>query len=477
MRDPQRVIQSWTHSNAIEKPPFVIAAEKQEDRHHKAEDCNPCAFRMPAIAAARAEQEQKTKALQRRRELELQLADYIEEKIVPASGYDDAIRKLPKRMRSCRTHGVFGWRPETASLVTAWDEKCGLVRLCPHEARADAKRIEQRYLPEVESLIRRRMRIYSAVLTTPNVAAGNLAAEKKNQFKKFNRLLKKRRAGGPRFPIIGALVAQEDPLGAHGDWNVHLNVLLVCDGWLDFADFREAWHWDLSIRPLVGSHEEIASAFRELVKYSAAPVSSKSVEHATRSAAELETSTGDLVAQPGAGWTDTGLYRGPDGMPAPPPMLEWPAESFIEWWNAQPRFRRTRSYGCLFKTPKPERIGLEGVEWLGKIDWHQGRYQLSAALNLIPGDKSTKARGPRGPPGAQKLIPFELSVHKKWLEAFERDPAATMMHISPPDYGETALPAEPVALTSTPEEIAEFLGEIERYELGANDRKPGLAGA
>jgi len=459
MRDPQRVVHNWTRSTALEKPPYVIAAEKQIDRHHKAEDCNPCEIRMPAIAEARADQEQKTKALQRRREQELQLADYIDDKIRPLRPFDDAIAKLPRRMRSCRTHGVFGWRPETSSAVMAWDEKCGLVRLCPHEARADAKRIEQRYLPEIESQIRRGKRIYSAVLTTPNVPAGMLASEKKNQFDKLKRLLKMQRDGRSRFPIIGALVAQEDPLGAHADWNVHLNVFFVCDGRLDFGDLREAWHWDLSIRRLVGSHEEIARAFRELVKYAAAPVSAKSAEHATRNAAELEISTGDLVPLPGAGWSDTGVYRGADGMPAPPPMLDWPPDRFLEWWDAQQRFRRTRSYGCLFKTPKPECVGLDNVEWLGKIDWHNGGYQLSAALNLIPGDKSTKIRAP---PALQKSIPFLDSVSRKWVAAYEQDPAATMTHISVPDYGKKALPVEAVALTSTPEEIAEFIAEMDR---------------
>jgi len=461
MHDPERLLHAWAMSTAKTKPGYVRAAEKQIDRHHKAEDCNPCELRMPAIAEARAEHEQKAVQLDYRKKLELQLADYIEQKILPLRIFDLPLNKLPKRMRSCRTHGVFGWRPETGSAIMAWDEKCGLVRLCPHEARADAKRIEQRYLPEIESLIRRGKRIYFAVFTTPNVEAGKLAAEKKKQYKKFNRLIKKRRAGRSRFPIIGALVTQEDPLGAHADWNVHLNAFLVCDGWLDFGDLREAWHWDLSIRRLVGSHQEIARAFRELVKYAAAPVSAKSTEHATRNAAELEISTGDLVPQPGAGWSDTGPYRGADGMPAPPPMLAWPPDRFIEWWDAQQRFRRTRSYGCLFKTPKPEAIGLEGVEWLGKIDWHNGRYQLSAALNLIPGDKSTQIRAP---PASQKSTPFLDSASRKWVAAYEQDPAATIAHLSAPDYGKNAPPVKPVALTSTPEEIAAWIVE---YDQGA----------
>ena len=461
MRDPERILHAWAMSPAKTKPGYVRAAEKQIDRHHKAEDCRPAAIRMPAIAEARAEQEQKTTQLEHQKNLELQLADYIEQKVLPLRIFDVYLNKLPERMRSCRKHGVFGWRPETASLITAWDEKCGLVRLCPHEARADAKRIEQRYLPAIESLIRRNKRIYFAVFTTPNVAPGNLAAEKKKQFKKFNRLIKKRRSGRSRFPIIGALVTQEDPLGARADWNVHLNAFLVCDGWLDFGDLREAWHWDLHIKPLRGSHDAIAAAFRELVKYAAAPVSLKSAEHATRSAAGLEVSTGDLVGQRGAGWSDTGTYKGADGMPAPPPMLDWPAERWIEWSDAQQRFRRTRSYGCLFKTPKPECPGLEDVEWLGKIDWHNGGYQLSAALNLIPGDKSTNARAP---PALQKSIPFLDSAARKWVAAYEQDPAATIAHISTPDYGKTALPVESVALTSTPEEIAEFIAEMERCE-------------
>ena len=148
-------------------------------------------------------------------------------------------------------------------------------------------------------------------------------------------------------------------------------------------------------------------------------------------------------------------------MPAPPAMLDWPPGCFIEWWDAQQRFRHTRSYGCLFKTPKPECPGLEDVEWLGKIDWHNGRYQLSAALNLVPGDKSTKIRAP---PALQKSTPFLDSVSRKWVAAYEQDPAATIAHIFPPDYGKRALPVESVALTSTPQEIAEFIAEMNRYD-------------
>jgi hypothetical protein len=52
-------------------------------------------------------------------------------------------------------------------------------------------------------------------------------------------------------------------------------------------------------------------------------------------------------------------------------------------------FRRTRTYGCLYRLPKPKAEDLGQIVWLGSM-WHEGgRYRVaSALLNSIPEDKS-----------------------------------------------------------------------------------------
>ena len=52
-------------------------------------------------------------------------------------------------------------------------------------------------------------------------------------------------------------------------------------------------------------------------------------------------------------------------------------------------FRRTRTYGCLYrlKRPKPEDLGQ--ILWLGSTYYERGRYHVrSALLDSIPEDKS-----------------------------------------------------------------------------------------
>jgi len=76
--------------------------------------------------------------------------------------------------------------------------------------------------------------------------------------------------------------------------------------------------------------------------------------------------------------------------PAPPPMLEWTGEELYEWLMAMRAFRRTRTYGCLFRLKKPKAEDLGQIVWLGSL-WHEGgRYRVaSALLDSIPEDKST----------------------------------------------------------------------------------------
>ena len=188
-----------------------------------------------------------------RREAEHALADYIE-------AIGDEYVGIVARLRSCRMSGVVGRKPD-GSFIAMWDEKCSLVRLCPDEARTETARVVHTYVPEIRRWVSRRpgRRVYFAVFTAPNAQPGELAVAKRRLFEQFkawrrrqyeacplvpgqNGYQRTRRHRLPAFPQIrGALVVQEDPLSATGGWNVHLNVLLLADDWLDFGEAREVW--------------------------------------------------------------------------------------------------------------------------------------------------------------------------------------------------------------------------------------------
>ena len=407
---------------------YTRAAIAQHDRYEKARTAWPCELRKNDVAKQWGIQHTKALEMERRRNMELKLAQYIERDVLPLRMNDTKLGGVPERMRSCRTHGCWGWRPAEQTLVTAWDDKCGLVRLCPHEARAEAKRIEERYLPAVMDQINEGNTVHFAVLTSKNVKRDRLAREKKRLFAAFNRMLKQQVRGRPRLPIIGSLVTQEDPQSSWGEWNVHINCFLVARGWLDYGELRKAWaqankalDLNIHIERLKGGRDGIAAAFRELVKYAGAPVSSKSIEKTTYAADQLDVSTGELLTHPQAGWHRCGQYRAGNGDPQAPPMLAWSPESWLEWWDAQQRFRRTRSYGCLFKTPKPEPKGMHDVEWLGVIGWHNGEYKTSGPLCLAPGDKSTNHHDPPRPYQAEQFAPSGVD---EWITQYEGTPAA-----------------------------------------------------
>lgn len=290
-------------------------------------------------------------------------------------------RKTADKLSHCRRHGPFGIN-SAGRLVVAWDEKCSCSKLCPDEARHEAQRLRDRYMPAVLEHVAAGGRVYKAVLTLPNYNGGRLREGKRYIFKKFrNRIMRRK----DRFGILGALVIQEDPLGKHRDWNVHINVLFLTASWFPFKELRAEWGSQLDIRRYddFDDHGQ-AKLFNELIKY------------ATRALPEKSEDASHSVA---------------------PAMVEWTAPEFCEWWQANKGFRRTRAYGSLHGIGKPEHDAVMPEVWLGRLDYAQGRYkvhmrrtnlrELAAeqldkgaawGLDLIRGDKSPKANRYRGPP-------------------------------------------------------------------------------
>lgn len=272
-----------------------------------------------------------------RRCAEHALADYIDHVYVTTGAHE--LRNIPEKLRNCRMTGVVGRKPDGNYLV-AWDQKCGYVRLCPDESREETQRLTQRYVPEIRNWLRESKgyrRCYYGVFTKPNYTTGTLREGKQALFDDFKDWLKK-------MPMVkGALVVQEDPLSADGNWNIHLNVILVTEGSFNWKEARAVWDANLEISRI--SEDNLIKTCLELVKYSAQTVPTKSEEKQL------------------------------SGKSKAPAITEWPPEVFLEWWLAQLQFRRTRSYGCLFSIDKRR--------WENADIEQKARYLLDAKIHLI----------------------------------------------------------------------------------------------
>lgn len=326
----------------------------------------------------------------RRRAAELELSEYISE--VGSRLGDGELAALAEKLTHCRQNGALGIRPDGRPLI-AWDEKCRVSRLCPDESREETNRLAERYTPAVLDWIAggKGRRAQYLVFTAPNVPHGELAAGKREllaRVKEFlfgnvaacpvaygiNRdegrrvVLSSRKRTLRRFPAVeGAFVCEEDPLsGSGGGWNVHVNAIVLIDGAFDWKFARSEWGGNLHFQSLGGTVEEIAEAIRELVKYSARAVSEKSAE------------------------------KSASGMSPAPAMVEWSDAEFSEWWAAQKGFRRTRTYGALYKVekPAPEVLEWDQIVWAGAINWDGRGYRLemvrgaSDPVGFIPADNS-----------------------------------------------------------------------------------------
>ncbi len=116
------------------------------------------------------------------------------------------------------------------------------------------------------------------MLTVPNYQPGNLKAGIRSIYKRFNALLKKRKHKRPLFPnVVGAMCVLEAPLARDRTWNVHLNVVLVHRGFLDWRAMQAAWKWGCHFDRIKGGREELERALREVIKYSARAVAEKSL--------------------------------------------------------------------------------------------------------------------------------------------------------------------------------------------------------
>lgn len=346
----------------------------------------------PALAAI-AQFEAPLTHYAKRAEIRHMLADKVERDVVPILPLP-WVTKIPEKLRNARRTGTYGLHARSGRGIVLWDEKASLSRLCPDDAREEASRLQKRYLPHVEQAWKDGCDVHYAVFTMPNFRRGELRAGMKKIFDRFRALLKKTDDDGALvFPEIeGALCVLEAPLGRYRDWNVHLNVMLVVRGFLDWGKLRQAWHWDVQFNRLPrGNVEHLKKSFRELIKYAVQATAEKSEHHAHPRGRSVEAppslehdASGETAGQGGV------LQSPGEGTRAvAPPMLAWTGSELAEWLEAMHGFRRSRSYGCLYGAPKPEAEDLGEYVWIGYVRWRDGSYKVHARLlDSVPEDKS-----------------------------------------------------------------------------------------
>ncbi len=306
-------VSSWAARNpgATWIPPHVQRDLDLINRYDKARQFDADTVEQGDLQTFMDEVRDGLNEREHRKLIEHQIADYLTD-VADATGRDD-LRVVANQMSACRMSGTVGIVPGGGHVI-AWDHKCGHVRLCPDESREETQRIAEFYQGPIVAFAKENPfhRIFYCVLTLPNYPAGGLAAGKREIFERYKALMKDEACDNVR----GSLVIQEDPLSKGEQWNIHLNAILLVSGRFDFKALREAWGYNLEISQV--DPDQVMSAILELVKYSAQAVTAKSMD-------------GEKTAKGAPGLTD------------------WPHDLFLEWYDAQKGFRRTRSYGGLYK--------------------------------------------------------------------------------------------------------------------------------
>lgn len=343
-----------------------------------------------------------TKGFKARRDAEQALAAYVRNTVIPKAALHEiqTLEKLAEGMASCRTSGQHGIGVNGAGAFVEtrfqWHAKCRKSKLCPDESRLEGVRIAERYLPHIEAWLDsgKNRRAFYMVMTQPNAPVGTLHDAKRQMYTDFVNFIERLRHNKKLRKLVGdiqgAVVVQEDPLSARGDWNIHLNVVALVQGPFNWSECRKEWGgFQIHFEEL--KRDKLADAFRELCKYQA-KATSVGNEHAK-------------TQQPG--------------------MVDWSPECWLEWWRANHGFRRTRSYGVLYNLPEledpVEEVADGGASdevvrtiWMGRMTWSGGRYHVEhfaealQYVGLIQADKSGNAgRGKQqqGPPPASNQGP------------------------------------------------------------------------
>ncbi len=451
MRENDRALLQWELHGQGDPPPLAaaaLAAREREDQvarfaqfgePYRREDgtMGNVADLVPDLVEAQRQLELQFGSMSKRALVRLELANAIELKVAPITD-DGWIHSLPERLRQARKSFCLGFRPSDGRRRIMWDQKAGLSRICPDDAREDSARMQRRVIEPLLALKKNGSQVTYAVFTLPNYQPGELRKGIKRIYKSFSALLKRRKAGRLEFHNVeAAMCVLEAPLARDRTWNVHLNVLLVHRGFLDWRAMQAAWRYGVHFQRIRGGKAELESAMREIIKYSARAVAEKSqcessssasatsprpsgwsgpalastpgrsppaFSSATSGSDELPCSFDGAPVQteiegcpmpaPSSGGpalpVDTETRLQGDSRAGPPAMCDWTGAELLEWLTAFRGFRRTRTYRALYRLAKPAKDDLAGYLWVGKGTYEATGFRVwLGPLFSIPGDKST----------------------------------------------------------------------------------------
>jgi hypothetical protein len=345
------------------------------------------------------------------------IADYLERELVPLPGanageYAGLVWKL-RDARPCAAVGVdtLADEPGAENIFEVddyvapskwarrerWSNRAGLVKLCPDDARCEQQRASKLYGQRLRELDAQGYVLRSAVFTLPNFPQWHLAAGLDSIFERFKQTILYARTDGKvarsirdpkrKFPdLVGAWAVLEAPLSGkflEGDrlnaWNVHLNLLLVFKpsdgpyGRPDYAPIHDAWGAGIRWRTIPqGSRDAMQRAILEVLKYPLQTVATKSAKDRPQK-----------------------YDRDGNAITPAPPMIEWPAECFDEWWRAHKGFRRARSWGLLYAgaLPDDDERSDAGVDWFTTVTRTAAGYVVTMpTVSTLEQDKRARLR-------------------------------------------------------------------------------------
>lgn len=315
------------------------------------------------------------------------LAQYLEATVLPEA-CDRHIERLPRKLRDARRRCWFQLDTKSGKTRAIWDAKAGEPLLCPDDAREEAMRLQRRLTETIGELARKGYRVHYGVLTIENAPPGQLAGRLEKLWRKFRKALKARQANKPGervrakdrpklFPIVGAIATLECPLSASRTWHPHLNVILITRGFFDWSTWHKHWSAWSKWREIGRKPEQVAAAFRELIKYAVRAVPEKSAAKASLAHGEA---SGAARAKNDAP---------PDPKAPGPAMTEWSCAEWLEWWRSMKGRRRTRTYGELFGLNVEPELNEGAWVTIGDATWSGSKYEARwPLLSSIPGDKS-----------------------------------------------------------------------------------------
>ncbi len=281
------------------------------------EDGRPSVVEIPAFA--------------RRKRHELDVARYIEFRVLPLVQDGVERRELGKclaALRSCRTHGQVFANPGVGgnALIAIFDEKCGRVRLCENEAASRSKRLGKHYTRAALYLLERwpTAEIQMWTLSPPNVPLGSLRDGLVDICARVRNGIRSVRGR------MHALVSVEVVRSPLDDWNVHVHLLVLKHGRIDYTRVRE-WFPDARVSAEFVREREMVRLERHRI--------------ARRGGLQPENvPRGTLIA---SALRETIKY-----FTKPTSMVGWPGEDWLEWWRATRGRRMFSPYGAFHASHK-----------------------------------------------------------------------------------------------------------------------------